>query len=510
MFLDAAKNVSANIRDEFREASLTQPGEETAREGLTPVPDGGARSEIGPGEKPAYSVKFEPRIRPRSRDENVGKTFGHYHVLKNLGEGGMGAVYLAKDLSLDREVALKILSPVSARNADVAERFLREAKAQARVAHPNVAHIYYVGNDHDRPFFAMEYVHGISLEDLLDSHGPVEPRDAVTWTIQLAEALASAQRHGVTHRDIKPSNVIVSEDRYVKLTDFGLAKASGEKTITSKGAIIGTPYYISPEQIEGRPVDFKSDMYSLGATLYHMVYGEPPFDHDTVTGLLDRHLNDNLSIPTRPNAPILEKIGRVVERMMAKNPAKRYRSYAELVSALYRVRPQKLRFASMFQRMVATLEDYALAAVLVLASGVITENVTEWFFPQRLIEPEGRIFHTCLMWFVALASFGVLLPRSMGKSAMHIIVVDQAGNAVARWKMGVRGFFHFLPVLVFLWHTGIAQYVFDGAALPAWHDYLVPVAALGVFVSFCWMLFDPAKRMLHDVILGTVVIVEDK
>ncbi|MBW2096856.1 MAG: serine/threonine protein kinase, partial [Deltaproteobacteria bacterium] len=202
---------------------------------------------------------------------------GRYIIQEEIGKGGMGIVYRAYDPEIDRKLALKVLRADMAEDEEIVQRFLREAKAAGRLAHPNIVTVYDVGEDGGMPFIAMEFLSGISLEEMI-KQGPLPLRDALRFSGQIAHALHYAHREGVVHRDIKPSNIIVGGDGQVKITDFGIARvqdiSSSEQTRT--GQILGTPTYMSPEQVQGKKVNGSADLFSLGVILYEMISGERP------------------------------------------------------------------------------------------------------------------------------------------------------------------------------------------------------------------------------------------
>ena len=225
-----------------------------------------------------------PRAMP-GNTLSAGIRLGHFRIDKQLGAGGMGEVYLASDLALDRPVAIKVL-PAGVASGTARERLIREARAQARVQHPNVAHIYFIGEDDGRLYFAMEYVVGKTLAERL-ADGPLAADDALDVIRAAVLGLREAQRSGFTHRDVKPSNLMVDAHGIVKVLDFGLAAGIPDDVgngPVEQTSIAGTPLYMAPEQARGEAIDLRADIYALGATLYHLVAGKPPFQADTIAG----------------------------------------------------------------------------------------------------------------------------------------------------------------------------------------------------------------------------------
>jgi tRNA A-37 threonylcarbamoyl transferase component Bud32 len=255
----------------------------------------------------------------------------------------MASVYLATDRVLERQVAVKVLSPSDVQDALFVERFRREARAAARLNHPNIVAVFDSGSDADQPYLVMEYVPGQSLAQLLARQGRLAPGRAVELAIQVSAALAAAHAQGLVHRDIKPANVLVGPDGQVKVADFGIVKASAATTLTGTGTVLGTAAYLSPEQAQGGPVDARSDLYGLGCVLYELLCGSPPFGSGAdraPVAIATRHVRELPEPPEPPSArnpqvdPALEA---VVLTALAKDPAQRYQSAVELQDALERV-----------------------------------------------------------------------------------------------------------------------------------------------------------------------------
>ena len=238
------------------------------------------------------------------REFSEGTRLGAYRIVEPIGRGGMGVVYRAHDESLDRSVALKVLSPDLSRNGQFIERFQREAKSCARLSHPNITVIYARSEEGaEHHWFAMEFVEGRNLADRVKRDGPLDPGEVLEIGRQSAQGLKAAALHKIIHRDIKPSNVLWMPDGQVKITDFGLAKARAAMghtlDLTSTGVVMGTPLFMSPEQGRGATVDHRSDQYSLGATLFYLLYGCPPFEAETPIAIILKHLNDPVQFPER-------------------------------------------------------------------------------------------------------------------------------------------------------------------------------------------------------------------
>ena len=262
---------------------------------------------------------------------------GPYKVLELLGAGGMGRVHRALDEALDREVALKTLLPALAADSEFVARFTREARAAASLNHPNITQIYATGQEGPIPWFSMELIRGQSLEALARDHGAIEPYEAASYIRQAAMGLRHAAQKGLIHRDIKPSNLMLTTDGVVKITDFGLAKAAQADTrLTATGEVLGSPGYISPEQAQGQTIDLRSDIYSLGATFYHLLTGRLPFVAPTAVAMILKHMNEPLKSPRAINADIPFPIASIVQKMMAKRPGERFQDYDALLRDLDR------------------------------------------------------------------------------------------------------------------------------------------------------------------------------
>jgi serine/threonine protein kinase len=264
-----------------------------------------------------------------------GKTFGPYRIVAPLGEGGMAAVFKAYQPAVDRYVALKMLPRHYASDPQYLARFQQEARLLAQLQHPYILPIFDFGEQDGYTFFAMPYIEGGTLADLLSSGTPLPLVQVVQIINQVGEALDYAHSMNVIHRDVKPSNVLIDKRGNCLLTDFGIAKMlEGAIKLTSTGNIIGTPAYMSPEQGMGEKVDFHSDIYSLGIILYEMATGRLPFNAETPAAILVKHITDPLPPPRKYNPDIPEALERVILKALAKNPEDRYNSAAEMTQAL--------------------------------------------------------------------------------------------------------------------------------------------------------------------------------
>ncbi|WP_435016437.1 serine/threonine-protein kinase [Tundrisphaera sp. TA3] len=277
-----------------------------------------------------------------------GLTLGDFRIGRPLGKGGMGEVYAAHQISLNREVALKVLRKDLLTNPTYLARFEAEAHAAAKLNHPHIVHIYALGNVEGIRFIAMEYVAGTNLREYLLRKGPPDLALALSIMRQSGAAVGAAGEVGLVHRDIKPENLLLTKKGQVKVADFGLSRNLDDDThhVTQPGVTMGTPLYMSPEQARGRALDHRSDLYSLGVTFYHMLSGSPPFRAETALALAMKHVSDtpiDLSVH-RPDLPI--DLTRLVMKLMAKSPDHRYQSAAEMLRDLTRIR-ETIAVASM-------------------------------------------------------------------------------------------------------------------------------------------------------------------
>jgi predicted Ser/Thr protein kinase len=264
---------------------------------------------------------------------------GHYEIVSELGRGGMGVVYKGYEPALTRYVAIKELSSTLAHDPVVVERFLREARSMALLSEPHIIQIHFIGQENDQPFFAMEFIDGVSVAQLIKRDGRLASDDALKIVHQTAQGLAAAHDHGVIHRDIKPANLMVSRRGVVKIGDFGIALANHDLSakLTSKGELVGTPGYLSPEVLQGNPIDQRSDIYALGIVLFEMLTGRTPFADPNVYDLVHAVLQAEIPDVREFNPEVDPEVAAIVATMLAKDPARRYQNMRELIVDLERL-----------------------------------------------------------------------------------------------------------------------------------------------------------------------------
>ncbi|MGD9789079.1 MAG: serine/threonine-protein kinase [Phycisphaerales bacterium] len=276
--------------------------------------------------------------------ERSGQKIPGFKVLGKLGAGAMATVFKAKQLSLDREVAIKVLPRKFSSNPQFIERFYAEGRSAAQLNHPNIVQAFDVGKAGDYHYFVMEFVDGNTVYDEIVKNKKYSESDAIDIVIQITEALQHAHAKGLIHRDVKPKNIMITRTGVAKLADMGLARAISDREMAEaeQGKAFGTPYYISPEQIRGEVnIGPPADIYSLGATLYHMVTGSVPFDGKNPSAVMHKHLKADLVAPDHVNPRLSAGISEVIERMMARSPKARYQNCADLLVDLRALREGK-------------------------------------------------------------------------------------------------------------------------------------------------------------------------
>ncbi|HEY7313043.1 MAG TPA: serine/threonine-protein kinase [Gemmataceae bacterium] len=264
----------------------------------------------------------------------LGQQIPGYQLLERLGQGAMGTVYKARQMSMNRLVAVKVLLPRLIADPKFLQRLTREAHLAARLSHNNIIQAIDVGSAGPLHYFVMELVEGQTIREIVDKGKVYPEREAVEIILQIAQALQHAHRRGLIHRDVKPANIVLTTEGIAKLADLGMARETEDAALArlEKGVTMGTPYYIAPEQVRGREdIDGRADIYSLGATLYHMVTGHPPFHYPEVNRVLKAHLEEELTPPDHINQTLSSGLGEVVEFMMAKDRRRRYRKADDLI-----------------------------------------------------------------------------------------------------------------------------------------------------------------------------------
>jgi tRNA A-37 threonylcarbamoyl transferase component Bud32 len=259
---------------------------------------------------------------------------GRYRLEAKLGSGGMSTVYLARDETLDRPVAVKVMHREMSEQPEQLERFRQEARAVAKLSNPNVVSVIDAGEDEGHPYIVFEYVKGETLKQRIARIGALDTQEALAYAIEIAHGLSVAHARQMVHRDIKPQNVLIDEEGRAKLTDFGISRQLEQDGVTATGRVLGTTDYVAPEQAMGRGVDPRSDIYSLGVVLYEMLVGQVPFHADSQVGVAMKHVNEDLPDVQRRRPEVSAAAALVVERATAKNPEERYQTIGEVIDDL--------------------------------------------------------------------------------------------------------------------------------------------------------------------------------
>ena len=264
------------------------------------------------------------------------KTFSHYNIIRKLGSGGMGSVYLAEDQDLPRRVALKFLPPEYTKDKTLKERFFREARATAALEHPNIITIFEAREFEGQPYIAMQYINGPTIGELIDERGKIDIAESVSIITKVLDTLEDTHKNGISHRDIKPSNVMLKDGKFVRVIDFGIAKAQTDPQLTAVGTAFGTPAYMAPEQFSAQPDANNAlfDIYATGVTFYYMLCGRLPFEANNPYQIRDDKMSKTPLKPSEHTPNISPELDRVILKSLAKNPEERYQSAKEMGDAI--------------------------------------------------------------------------------------------------------------------------------------------------------------------------------
>ncbi|HZU97235.1 MAG TPA: serine/threonine-protein kinase, partial [Planctomycetota bacterium] len=313
--------------------SSTSAGSSTASKGSST--GGGSATEAETEEAKKAKAKKKKDDEDAYKHPLVGKIIGGCRIVKKLGEGGMGAVFLAEHTKLKRQSVIKVVPAHLSQNRQLIARFEREARAAAIVQHPNIVAVYNVGEENGVHYIEMEFVDGSAIDAVLKEKKAIEQMECVRIIKDACRGLAEAHKNGIIHRDIKPDNIMMTRKGVVKIADFGLARAGSEEMeLTKVGQILGTPAYMSPEQCQGKPTDHRADIYSLGATFYAMITGKRPFTGSSVMEIMQKHIDEEPISPREYNPEIAVQVVKIILRMMAKKPEDRFQSSEEVIAAI--------------------------------------------------------------------------------------------------------------------------------------------------------------------------------
>ena len=446
----------------------------------------------------------------RKDDELVGKSLGHFEILEPLGGGGMGQVYRALDKSLQRYVAVKVLgnSMLSkSKHNELVERLLQEAVHQARVNHPSVATIYYVGRHEGEPFLAMELVGGGTLADRLEQ-GPLPYPQAIAIAIRIAEALRASHELDLIHGDIKPSNLLIDRQEVIKLSDFGMARKASQSDASSQ-VVGGTPSYLAPELFDGPNQSIQSDMYALGVTLFEMVFGKLPI---SLSGKSITHwarLQQTAPIEFPENWPeeIPVQLRRTLQKLLAKQPHDRFSNYQHLIHDLNRLKPTVSTPGRVLPRLIAWSIDhiFLLLCIFSLTTVVFDAELTSQFFNSNaFIEFFAKIgFLLPLLlytWFIGVRG------QSVGHSLMQLRVVNRYGLPPPTRTMIGRSIYR----MTLIWIFAIKS-TFEVVEVGAIASNPLDMIAAAVILADCaTFLILRGDRCLHDLLFGTRVVLDIK
>jgi len=312
----------------------------------------------------------------------INTTIHNYKILSLIGEGGMGSVYLAEDTMLDKKIAIKALNPALSIDNQFIERFRQEAKLQASLDHPNIIRIYTLLKENDSFFIVMEYAEGTTLRDIIKGKGAIDGTKALIILENILYGLKYAHRKGIIHRDIKPVNIMIGEDDSVKIMDFGIAKLLGDIGKTRTRGLIGTPHYMSPEQIKSpKSINQQSDLYSLGVTFYEMVTGKLPFLTETESDyeLMSELIRTEIPDPKLINPKVTDKISNITRRLTKKDLAERFKSCDECIEEIHRkdeikFEPKKIEKTEIFQEKTKVIDNKSKETALILEPGKIQKT----------------------------------------------------------------------------------------------------------------------------------------
>jgi uncharacterized RDD family membrane protein YckC len=438
----------------------------------------------------------------------AGSRLGHFEIVSVIGRGGVGMVYKALDTSLNRYVALKVIRTHANVNKrqEFVDRLFEEARAQARINHTNVVHVYYVGREGQIPYLAMELVNGPTLSRQIHA-GALPFERVVHYAIQVTEALEHAARFDIVHGDVKPSNMLVSGEDRLKLSDFGQASRVSDSA-GKQGVIAGTPNYIPPESDYGKNLGISGDMYMLGVSFFEMTFGRLPytFKGGDFRAKLQVHRTASVEFPDPWPAEVPEGWRAVLGRLLAKQPEHRYPDYLSLLSDLYRLRPSALASASRLARGVAWVIDLTLFGLLQAAvwlvllgsHGALRTLGENTLFYAILV---GNFFSPLLASLLQ-AAWGT----SVGKHLLNLRIVDRHGQPLRRLRLGLRMAAQMFP----LWIFGVVQILEQDLWLDDLNPWLQVAAVWLVASDILVALVNPRGRSLHDLLFATRVVYDLK
>ncbi len=444
-----------------------------------------------------------------------GERLDHFSLMDQLGAGGMGAVYRARDESLQRFVAIKVIRSRAGEGDRLRrERLIQEARAQARVSHPNVVHIYYVGTHENCPFFAMEYVPGQSLAKLIQQQR-LTFGEIVCIGLLTVDALRHSANLGIVHGDVKPGNILLGEHGSVKLSDFGLAScAEASDCGQSQTGPAGTLNYMAPEVAAGQPADVRSDMYSLGVMLYEMTFGELPLgaSSDSLQESLRLRQQATVKFPAVWPLDRPESWKSLLSRLIDRDPLQRFTSFDELIGDLSALEPIALRRAGRISRFVAWILDMTVVGCLGGIGGALSNVVAQLgssaeSATERLMAPIFGVLGLFLIWNCRK------LQSSPGKNLLQLRLVDEFGLPPVTWKLRLSIFSTYL-VYVSIVMDALLDAICSIVRWPIEFEATLPGKSLRVLLivwfafNGLWLLFSRRQQCLTDRLLGLFVVLD--
>lgn len=442
----------------------------------------------------------------------VGRSLGHFELLEPLGQGGQGYVYRGLDKSLQRYVAVKVLQQSATERVvtDDVDRLLQEAVSQARVTHPNIVTIYYVGKESGEPFLAMELVAGRAASELIEN-GPIDFRRTVRTASQLTKALQFSYDLDIIHGDIKPSNVMIQEDGTVKLSDFGMARRVSEREASAIG---GTPNYLAPEILAGQAPSMQSDMYAMGVMLYEMTFGRLPvlLSGRSVDDWLTTHRQTEIEFPSPWPDNVPERWQEVLARLLAKSPQDRYENYTDLKRDLDLVSPTKSLIARRAPRLIAAAIDILSVILFMLPLQLLISGEIGGVSVRLGEYLESRPVMAFLLYVLDVVPIVVYTMtiffwrHSIGRALMQIRVVNRYGLKPYRARMVSRSILRMSFVWMLIasfWTRGLSNKF--GVAV-----VMIPALAFGAFsiINLIYLMFSRYSETLHDRLYKTSVVID--
>ncbi len=462
----------------------------------------------------------------RSVDRNAlpeGTKIGNYRLLEPLGKGGMGEVYAAEETETGRRFAVKLLSSVMPRNRDTIERFLNEASLAAKLSHPRTTFVYGAGEENGQFYIAMELMPGHTLRDLVESQGPLPVNEAIDHLLDVLDGLEAAHSIGVIHRDLKPSNCFLDQDGRIKVGDFGLAKSLVTNAdITQTGTFLGTPQFAAPEQIRREKIDQRTDIFAVGATLFYLLTGKPPFSGDPAAVIAKIVADEPPDIrKLQPGVP--KSLARVIRRCLSKSPQQRFYSAAELRRAFLPFSSDGVSMSDVGRRIAAFALDLVVLSGVMAVLGmmflvtylVLRASKSPWL-PEPIFGFFANVSLASIPYFAFCESIWGNTP---GKKWLGIRVVDTFGESPSFWRSLLRAcifpglFFTTMDVtqsLIVNWQL-FNDFLEAAVPLKVMRNFLVSEGFLFFKVVLAMVCFSTIRRStgyrgLHEILSGTRVV----